>query len=571
MARFGIAPGPSGTRRRIATAFAAAGALLLSSGLVIAAAAPASADHRTSHNPGGGQGGNNGNAGGNGNGNNPGGGGGSTPGGGGAGGNGNGGGSGNVGGGRLVYDATSLFICHRTGGDRNPYTMQRVADSSGQDPNAHYDHLYEDSDGNAGEDKYWKGTGEWLSPGGDLIEFQAGIFKPDYFFVPPSGADADAIQTALDIFAARCNAPADLDDDDSRDDTLTLALPLVSLNENCGVAGSVSEPTTAGIEYTIGGEENWTSITEGGHTVTAQVTEPRTTLEDPSGEWTIHRNGRSATLLVDLGDYTQCAGLATVTADSIKKCDTWGSVSRPANTATVSYTISGDQWNDIEGSKTVRATVIGAGYTLPASVTGWTVSADRLSATRTFQLGSFEKCSVKGDDDDDDPKDKLVSPRYPSTTDATCTRDGRLAVPNQPQGVRVERTGSVPGTVTFTFSPASGYAFPAGTDRQVSLVVEEQLGGVDCIQGVETVRPNPQPGSGPGTAPVNGGTDAEVLGEQAVAVPTAVAAGLGGTTSVTSTTGSPQLASALVAGGLLMLVAGGATGLGRRTRGAHES
>ena len=72
-------------------------------------------------------------------------------------------------------------------------------------------------------------------------------------------------------------------------------------------------------------------------------------------------------------------------------------------------------------------------------------------------------------------------------------------------------------------------------------------------------------------APVKGGTDAEVLGEQAVAVPTAVAAGLGDTMTAVSTTGSPQLAQALVAAGLLMLVMGGATGLGRRTRGAHES
>ncbi len=62
-----------------------------------------------------------------------------------------------------------------------------------------------------------------------------------------------------------------------------------------------------------------------------------------------------------------------------------------------------------------------------------------------------------------------------------------------------------------------------------------------------------------------------MLGTQA-AVPTAVDAGLASLpTAVVSSTGSPRLAQALVAGGLLMLVAGGSMGLGRRTRGAHES
>ena len=62
-----------------------------------------------------------------------------------------------------------------------------------------------------------------------------------------------------------------------------------------------------------------------------------------------------------------------------------------------------------------------------------------------------------------------------------------------------------------------------------------------------------------------------MLGSQA-AVPTAVAAGVAGLpTSSVSPIGSPRLAQALVVGGLLMLIAGGSMGLGRRTRGVHES
>ena len=173
--------------------------------------------------------------------------------------------------------------------------------------------------------------------------------------------------------------------------------------------------------------------------------------------------------------------------------------------------------------------------------------------------------------------DELVSPRYPSATGATCSRDGGLVVPAQPSGVLVEQTGTAPGDVTFTYTPASGFAFPAGTDTEVTVTVPAQLTGGDCIKGVETSRPEPKPGTnqpgsdGPAAGPVNAGTDAEVLGEQAVAVPTAVAAGLGDTMTDATSTASPQLAQALVAAGLLMLVMGGATGLGRRTRGAHES
>ena len=121
------------------------------------------------------------------------------------------------------------------------------------------------------------------------------------------------------------------------------------------------------------------------------------------------------------------------------------------------------------------------------------------------------------------------------------------------------RTGSVPGDVTFTFVPAEGYAFPEGTDTEVGGTVPAQRAGDQCILGDGATKPKPRD-----RAP-------SVLGTQA-AVPTAVAAGVAGvpTTSVSSS-GSPRLAQALVAGGLLMLVAGGSMGLGRRTRGVHES
>lgn len=539
MARFGIASGPAGTRRRIATAFAAAGALLLSSGMVIAVA-PAALAAPKDDNPGKAVGADNPNKG-KGK-DNPGGGGNDGPGGGGG-----GGGGGNAGGGG--DRDPKVAICHRRGSDKNPYGIMYVAANSTV-LEAHRDHQVDD-DGK-GEDKYWRSAGVWNG-----IEHDAGDYKPDFIF-GDTGTPSDVAQ-----FEAWClSKPSS-----GSSDTGALVVPVFVVND-CDRPGSISEPTSTNVQYTINDGADW-SVTQGAHTITASLINGATSFVAGHVGWTVSTDGLSATRTVDLGSPTQCVGVSA-SAIAIDKCGEWGSVTA-VDTAVVDYSIAGNKWTGLQGSAVVTATVINTQYKLPSSVEGWTVATDRMSAQRTFSLGNYRKC-VR----DDDGLDTLVSPRYPSATDATCSRNGRLVVPNQPKGVRMERTGSVPGTVTFTFSPARGYAFPEGTDRRVSVVVEAQLGGVDCIQGVETVRPNPQPGNGPGAGPgvepVNAGNDAEVLGEQAVAVPTAVAAGLGDTLTVTSTTGSPQqLAQALVAGGLLMLVAGGATGLGRRTRGAHES
>ena len=246
-------------------------------------------------------------------------------------------------------------------------------------------------------------------------------------------------------------------------------------------------------------------------------------------------------------------------------------VNDPADGDGISYAVNGS---------TVTATIDPLTHEW-GTLTGLWQEVDASTATYTVPASQLADAVCGGGGNPIPPVvtpdvDELVTPLYPSTTDANCSRDGRLVVPTQPAGVLVEQTGTAPGDVTFSYTPATGYAFPAGTDTEVTVTVPAQLTGDDCIKGVETSRPKPTPGAvnpggdGPAAAPVKGGTDAEVLGEQAVAVPTAVAAGLGDTMTATST-GSPQLAQALVAAGLLMLVMGGATGLGRRTRGAHES
>ncbi len=149
---------------------------------------------------------------------------------------------------------------------------------------------------------------------------------------------------------------------------------------------------------------------------------------------------------------------------------------------------------------------------------------------------------------------------------ATCSADGSLDVPEQPNGVLVSAVGSAPGLVTLTFSPASGFAFPAGTVTERTFDVPAKLTGTDCIAGVETLKPRPKPRDEvkkPNRGPV-------VLGTHA-AVPTAVAAGLGGTPTSAVTNEGSLLAQSLLVGGLLLLVSGGSIGLGRRTRGAREA
>jgi hypothetical protein len=172
-----------------------------------------------------------------------------------------------------------------------------------------------------------------------------------------------------------------------------------------------------------------------------------------------------------------------------------------------------------------------------------------------------------------EPELTLVKPLYPSVTDADCTRRGQLVVPAQPNGVVTTRSGAVPGDVTFAFAPAAGYTFPAGTDTEVTVTVEKKLSGEDCILGEETTGPTPNTaGPKPGTTKPKPHDRAPiVLGTQA-AVPTAVDAGLAGPPSTSvSPISSPRVAQALVVGGLLLLIAGGSMGLGRRTRGARES
>jgi hypothetical protein len=112
-------------------------------------------------------------------------------------------------------------------------------------------------------------------------------------------------------------------------------------------------------------------------------------------------------------------------------------------------------------------------------------------------------------------------------------------------------------TATIKPSMADQYAFPDGFDNTFEHTYPT-LAELDCVLGEETVVPSPKPEKNP---PV-------VLGTEA-AVPTQVHAGM----ATLPTTGSPTnvlLAQLMVAGGLLLLLAGGWVGLGKRAYGKHH-
>jgi hypothetical protein len=282
----------------------------------------------------------------------------------------------------------------------------------------------------------------------------------------------------------------------------------------------------------------------GEYTVTVSTREGRTFVGGSTQQsWNIDVPTKS--------EAANCVEIPALPAATDATCTTPGSFELPAGDSQFSWSI--DPAYDGPGTYTVTVT------TLSGQFTGG-------GTTHSYPPFAVEEQLTGGDCPGglDPTEDTLVSPAYPTANDATCTRDGVLTVPAQPDGVLMTQTGSAPGGVTFTFAPAEDHAFPEGTDTEVTVTVPAKLTGDACLLGDGTTRPKPRD-EGPDKKPV-------VLGSQ-VAVPTAVAAGLsgGGRPTTAPSIGSPRLAQALVAGGLLMLVAAGSTGLGRRTRGAHES
>jgi hypothetical protein len=172
----------------------------------------------------------------------------------------------------------------------------------------------------------------------------------------------------------------------------------------------------------------------------------------------------------------------------------------------------------------------------------------------------------------------LVAPGQATVNPPTCLAAGSVTDPAEQAHVDVTRTVLPGGSVRFVSTPAAGYHF-AGDDQPVEQVVKAlpRKSGAACgeIEGEEGngpgEKPNPKPSVKPDVAGVGGvagiaGTGAGIAGTEA-GVPSAVDAGLVG--DAVSGPSTLQLVGRLLTGvGLLVLVAAGWSGAGRRTRAA---
>ena len=160
-------------------------------------------------------------------------------------------------------------------------------------------------------------------------------------------------------------------------------------------------------------------------------------------------------------------------------------------------------------------------------------------------------------------------------TDADCDNLGEEDWDGTMESVLdYEATGDVgPGetvTVKAMIEPAQTgkYKFAPGAKTEFSHTFED-VTLADCVAGEETIVPKPKPEPKPDKKPTVKGVQVVVPPAAApAAAPTAVAAGLGDTAAA-----SPiqTIAQILVAGGMLLLMAGAWIGLGRREYGTHEA
>ncbi len=152
-----------------------------------------------------------------------------------------------------------------------------------------------------------------------------------------------------------------------------------------------------------------------------------------------------------------------------------------------------------------------------------------------------------------------------SFADPSCAKPNRTTWSGNFSDIVAYTVAGTPGrgnavTVTATIKAAAAeqYDFPAGFDNTFEHTYKT-LNELNCVKGSESSRPKPD--KKPDAKPT-------VLGTQA-GVPTAVAAGYAGEPAAATST-VQLLAQLMVGGGLLLLLAGGWLGLGRRETGAHQ-
>ncbi|MGZ4438567.1 MAG: hypothetical protein ACXVW6_13070 [Nocardioidaceae bacterium] len=339
---------------------------------------------------------------------------------------------------------------------------------------------------------------------------------------------------------------------------VTPVAPTVVPSDSCGVQGYFTVPDTTGVDYYLGD----TVLTPGTHydgpvqgTVTAKAQDG---YELTDATWSSDVTVAAASTCPP-GETTGVLG--TPHYLQIEGCGQVGSVVEMVDADHVAYTIDGgENWSVQQGTHTITATLVDGATSFSGPTDGWTVADGGKSATRTVDLGTFSAC----------PEPNTVTPAAPTFLDPTCDAPDRVeAVYADTETVHYALEGTVArnATVTVTATPAGDAVFPEGVVTSWTHTFD---GAIVC--GTETIKPRPTKhvthASHPSRRPTVLGTEAVAT---AVAVPTAVDAGLA------TWSGDPRssshnglLAQAMVAAGLVLLLAGGWLGMGRRRRGAHQ-
>ncbi len=498
-------------RTRAATALAAAGALVMSGGLVMLSAPTATATGDNGTPPG-----------------NP----------------------------------TKTGLCHRTASDSNPYVFIEVDDESLP---AHLNDL----PGHPA--KQWKTDGTWRN-----VAHTAGQLKKDY--------------TAKD--ASECQ-------DEGDHPEVIQTLPTVRVNDPCGTANDSVVLSTNEDEYTGHDNGNGTAtftaepgfVFPGGGTTyivnytmptnvpcTSTVQIPSATPSDPCGpnnaswslpgntetfSWSLTNGVLSVAIIpqnVTFTDGTRTHSYGTAT-DSGAPCPQTQptpvtpavTVLDPCGTANDSYDVTNDVVDGVTRFTTSTSPITGGLRLTFTAAPGYVISG-----SNTFDVIWTNAPCVAGVEEIS-PDVTFIEPDCDNLDGAdwsgTFTDVVDYAVAGTPG---LGETVTV--TATIKAEQAGDFAFPAGFDNTFdhTYVTEAEL-ACPTVKGSESSKPKPHK---PATQPT-------VLGTQAVA-PTAVDAGLTGLPATGSSSNS-LLAQLMVGGGLVLLLAGGWLGFGRREYGAHQA
>jgi hypothetical protein len=311
---------------------------------------------------------------------------------------------------------------------------------------------------------------------------------------------------------------------------VTALSPEVTDSAHCGVQGSYTIPDTAGVQYLLDGQDVAAGTYDGpaSGTVTAVATGDNV-LTNPDWSMALNLAGQQAC--------PQVTALSPEVTDSAH-CGVQGSYTIP-DTAGVQYLLDGQD-------------VAAGTYDGPASGTVTAVATgDDLLTNPDFSFALDLPAAA------DCPNG--VTPAAPEFTDPTCKHmDGAGVSYPATEAVAYSLSGDLSpgGTVTVKAVPNPGFSFPDNA-------VVEWVHTYPTVESLRcaTVAPSQAARPKPSHKPTVKGTQA--------AVPTAVEAGLAGTTS-SSSTGSSLPSLALVGGGVLLLAGTCWFGLGRRRRSVHE-